>query len=269
MSGGSPYRPTHSNRGFLVVLLCVLGSFGLHGAAYGVLKAMRKPKEKKKKDDDIIKRRKQPPKLRKARLLKPMLPPPPRVTPMRPPMRAQKRLRIVRKLRPMAPPPMEAPKVPPMSAEPLNLTGAGVSANLTSSNGEGTVHVGSTAYGDPTVDPMRPRPRRRRAPPMRPPPMRRAPAVVYVKRLPQVVRVDKPVYPRRARREQIEGTVKLRVTIGKDGKVLRVTVIKRLGYGLDEAAVRAIRKARFRPAYGSDGRPMRHTITYKFRFQIE
>ncbi|MFH2007307.1 MAG: energy transducer TonB [bacterium] len=269
MSGRKPYRPTNGSRGFLVVVLCVFGSFALHGVAYAVLQAIRKPKEKKKKDDEIIQRQKSPPKLRKVRLLQPMLPPPPRVTPMRPPERTQNRTRIVRKLRPMEPPPREEPRTPPMRAEPLNLTGAGVSASLTSNNGEGTVHVGSTAYGDPTVDPMRPRPRPMRSEPMLPPPVRRAPAVVYVKRLPQVIQVPKPVYPRRARREQIEGTVKLRVTIGKDGTVLSVSVIKSLGYGLDEAAVWAIRKARFRPAYGSDGRPMRHTITYKFRFQIE
>lgn len=76
-------------------------------------------------------------------------------------------------------------------------------------------------------------------------------------------------YPAAARRLQIEGTVRLVVTVGRDGRVIRVRVLKGLGYGLDQAAVRALRLARFQPAVGSNGRPMRYTIRYRYTFRLE
>lgn len=266
MSRGA-YRPSSSNRGLLIVLLCIVGSVGLHGVAYGVLRHIRKPKVEERPVDEVVKERKKkvrPKKRRKVRLLKPRIPPM-RVAVMAPPMRAIRPVRVVR-------PPMTPPMTPPMQA-PLDLTappmGAGVNPNLTAANGEGTVGVGSTAIGDPTVAPMRPRPRPVRLAPMRPPPPPPRRGVVYVKRTPVVVRVPQVPYPRAAKRASIEGTVKLEVTVGTDGRVLRVRVLKRLGYGLDEAAVRALKRARFKPAMGSDGKPMVYTLRYKYTFRLE
>ncbi len=268
MSGGA-YRPSSSNRGLVIVLLCIVGSVGLHGVAYGVLRHIRKPQVSERPTDDIIKERKkkvQPKPRRKTRLLKPRIPPM-RVAVMAPPMR-QRRLRV----RPPMTPPKTPPMTPPMQA-PLDLTnipmGAGVNPNLTSSNGEGSVGTGSTAFGDPTVAPMRPRPRPMPVAPMRPPPPPRRRVVVYVKRTPVVLVVPQVPYPRAAKRASIEGTVKLEVTVGKDGRVLRVRVLLRLGYGLDEAAVRALKRARFKPAMGSDGKPMVYKLRYKYTFRLE
>ncbi|HMY59708.1 MAG TPA: energy transducer TonB, partial [Pseudomonadota bacterium] len=50
-------------------------------------------------------------------------------------------------------------------------------------------------------------------------------------------------YPEEARAKGIEGNVILRVSVTESGKVHDVKVIKGLGYGLDEAAVAAIRKS--------------------------
>ena len=99
--------------------------------------------------------------------------------------------------------------------------------------------------------------------------MRRAPVVVYVKELPQVVTVPQVPYPAQARRQQIEGTVRLLVTVGTQGQVLKVKILKGIGYGLDEAAVRALKRARFKPAMGSNGRPMVYTIRYRYTFRLE
>jgi protein TonB len=259
------YRPSSSNRGLLIVLLCIVGSVALHGVAYAVLLHIRKPKVEERPADEVIKERKiQRKKRRRVRLLKPRIPPM-RVAVMAPPLRALRR-RAVR-------PPITPPMTPPMQA-PLDLTntpmGAGVNPSLTASNGEGVVGVGPTAIGDPTVAPMRPRSRPMRvAPPMRPPPPPRRRVVVYVKRMPVPIRVPQVPYPRAAKRANIEGTVKLEVTVGTDGRVLRVRVLKSLGYGLDEAAVRALRRARFKPAIGSDGKPMVYKLRYKYTFRLE
>ncbi|MDA3863199.1 MAG: TonB family protein [Deltaproteobacteria bacterium] len=61
----------------------------------------------------------------------------------------------------------------------------------------------------------------------------------------------------------------MRVTIGKTGKVFKVKVLKGLGYGLDKLAVKALKQAKFKPAYNSYGKPMVHTIIYKYIFVME
>jgi outer membrane biosynthesis protein TonB len=38
---------------------------------------------------------------------------------------------------------------------------------------------------------------------------------------------------------------------------------------LDELAMEALRKARFAPAVGSDGNPMRYTLMYRYVFRLE
>jgi TonB family protein len=62
-----------------------------------------------------------------------------------------------------------------------------------------------------------------------------------------------PVYPEGARRMGVEGTVVLEATIGADGAVTDVRVVKSLPYGLSEAAAAAVRRWRYRPARGRAG----------------
>jgi TonB family protein len=62
-----------------------------------------------------------------------------------------------------------------------------------------------------------------------------------------------PAYPEIARRAGAEGTVVLEATIGADGRVLRVDVVKALPYGLSEAASAAVSRWRYKPARGRSG----------------
>ncbi len=62
-----------------------------------------------------------------------------------------------------------------------------------------------------------------------------------------------PVYPDIARRAGVEGTVVLSATIGVDGRVTDVQVVRGLGFGLSEAAVAAVRRWQYRPAQGPEG----------------
>src|SRR6185295_8936074 len=55
-------------------------------------------------------------------------------------------------------------------------------------------------------------------------------------------------YPEEAKRAQIEGTVRLRITVDLDGRVVEVKVLSGPGYGLDEAARDAIKRFKFKPA---------------------
>ena len=59
----------------------------------------------------------------------------------------------------------------------------------------------------------------------------------------------KPKYPEIAQEAGIEGTVFIQAFIDKKGRVIKTTIIKGIpNTGLDEAAIEAIRKTRFRPA---------------------
>jgi TonB family protein len=58
------------------------------------------------------------------------------------------------------------------------------------------------------------------------------------------------------------------VTIGRDGRAKRVRVLRGLDRELDRLAVRALIRARFQPALGTDGRPMTYTIRYRYTFRL-
>ena len=57
----------------------------------------------------------------------------------------------------------------------------------------------------------------------------------------------KITYPKKAKENNIEGTVIIRVFIDRDGEVLDAKVVKGIGYGCDEAARLAIFYHRFKP----------------------
>jgi vitamin B12 transporter len=67
-------------------------------------------------------------------------------------------------------------------------------------------------------------------------------------RLPELVTFVEAEYPQAAVDARVEGTVVLRLTIDAEGKVVDAAVVEPLGYGLDEAATRAVLQFRFKPA---------------------
>ena len=64
-----------------------------------------------------------------------------------------------------------------------------------------------------------------------------------------------PEYSKEARKKKYEGVVVLSVVVTTEGKATNIQVIKGPGLGLDEKAVEAVRKWRFKPAT-QDGRPI-------------
>jgi len=60
-----------------------------------------------------------------------------------------------------------------------------------------------------------------------------------------------PVYSDEARQLQLQGEVLLEVSFGADGKLQVNRVVRGLGHGLDEAAIAATNKIRFKPALRS------------------
>jgi len=77
----------------------------------------------------------------------------------------------------------------------------------------------------------------------------------------------KPVYTAAALARRIEGEVLVKVTFTANGQVVVNHVIRGLGYGLDEAAIRAAQGIRFAPAE-RDGRAVDSTATLHIVFQL-
>ena len=74
------------------------------------------------------------------------------------------------------------------------------------------------------------------------------------------------VYPPLALKAGIEGRVIVQFVIDKNGQVLNPTVVRGIGGGCDEEAVRAVLKAKFQPGL-QRGRPVavRYTLPITFR----
>lgn len=78
-----------------------------------------------------------------------------------------------------------------------------------------------------------------------------------------------PPYPRQAKELEVEGTVVLRVYVAETGRVTDVKVMKRLGSGCDEIAVKwAKEKWRFTPAK-QGSKPVGVWITVPVRFELD
>lgn len=76
-----------------------------------------------------------------------------------------------------------------------------------------------------------------------------------------------PVYTAEARQLGLEGEVIVQALFSADGKVRVLHLVRGLGHGLDEAAVRAAEGIRFTPAQ-RDGRPVDSTATLHIVFQL-
>ena len=57
-----------------------------------------------------------------------------------------------------------------------------------------------------------------------------------------------PQYTEEARRNQIEGTVVLRVVFASSGEVVQIRAVRTLPFGLTERAIAAARQIKFAPA---------------------
>ncbi len=75
-----------------------------------------------------------------------------------------------------------------------------------------------------------------------------------------------PEYSEEARKAKFQGTVLLAIVVDEGGKTANVRVVRPLGMGLDEKAIEAVMKWRFRPGY-KDGKavPVMANVEVNFR----
>ncbi len=83
----------------------------------------------------------------------------------------------------------------------------------------------------------------------------------------QVISYPKPEYTPEAKQLKIQGDVVLEVRFSADGRVHVIRVVRGLGHGLDEQAIRAAEQTRFKPAT-RDGKPVDTTTYFHVDFQL-
>jgi TonB family protein len=84
---------------------------------------------------------------------------------------------------------------------------------------------------------------------------------------PTVLSRVEPEYSEDARKARYEGTVLLEAIIRTDGRVDIVRLIRHLGYGLDENAIDALKKWRFRPGM-KNGKPVDVMLNIAVSFNL-
>ena len=76
-----------------------------------------------------------------------------------------------------------------------------------------------------------------------------------------------PEYSEEARKAKLQGTVILYVEVDPTGRARNLRVVRSLGLGLDEKAMEAVSRWKFRPGY-KDGRPVTVIATIEVNFRL-
>ncbi len=101
-----------------------------------------------------------------------------------------------------------------------------------------------------------------------PPTMRSHSAEIATKVLPaEILSKPTPVYTQEARSLRIEGEVLLEVVLEASGSLRVVRIVRGLGHGLDDNAVKAAEQIHFKPAI-RDGQPADSTVVLHIIFQL-
>jgi TonB family protein len=83
----------------------------------------------------------------------------------------------------------------------------------------------------------------------------------------EIISKPVPVYTQEARSLRIQGEVLLEVVLQASGNLHVLRVVRGLGHGLDDNAVKAAEQIRFRPAT-RDGQPTDSTVVLHIIFQL-
>ncbi|MBI4820323.1 MAG: energy transducer TonB [Deltaproteobacteria bacterium] len=164
------------------------------------------------------------------------------------------------------PPPPEPPPPPQGFSVDLSATvvGGGVAVKA--------VEGGGNMFANPKDD-LPPGKKVEERPPPPPPSQGTGRAPGPSKRVPPEFASDEeertPPYPEEARRQEVEGQVLMRVLVGVDGRVKDVKLVRGLGYGCDEIALKWAReKFLFKPGT-VDGVPTATWITIPVTFVLD
>ena len=139
----------------------------------------------------------------------------------------------------------------------------GVDMNSTSAQGAGAaVRTGNTLQGGRRTGPATPGPAKalRGSAPV---------AVDEVTRMPLPIGRCSGRYTAAARERGVEGTVELELVVGPDGHSRDIRVLRGLGHGLDQAAIAALQRCRFKPGLRRGEAVAVRIRSFKIRFYLD
>jgi TonB family protein len=84
---------------------------------------------------------------------------------------------------------------------------------------------------------------------------------------PIYTKIVEPEYSDEAFYAKREGVVIISLVVHKDGTTSDLSVVRSLGFGLDERAIAAVKQWRFRPGY-KDGKPVPTQAIVQVTFQL-
>lgn len=197
-------------------------------------------------------------------------PPPPKEEPKEEPPKPLEKPKVKPppvKLAEVPPPPKEEAPPPPNDTPPPETPQkpvpivVGISMSSTTAAGGFAVQVGNTTYGKTSDKITDPNDVKAYSAPKYAPPG-------GADTEPVLMGEEKIPYPDEAKKNEIEGSVRLKVTLDETGHVTNVAVISGPGYGLNEAARDAMRKFRFKPAT-KGGESVGYTFVYTYTFLLD
>jgi protein TonB len=74
-------------------------------------------------------------------------------------------------------------------------------------------------------------------------------------------------YPLQAKSLGVQGVVYVQSIIDEKGKIIKPKVVKKLGAGCDEEAIRVLKKSKFKPGYDK-GKPVKVRFTLPIFFRL-
>jgi protein TonB len=163
-----------------------------------------------------------------------------------------------------APKPKAAEAPPPVEAAPVAAPTFGIAMTGGVGMGGIAVPVGDSLNGAAPKEPVK---RVAEAKTLVEPKKPQANGCAEEATKPKPLVMSRPEYTDEAKAAQIEGKVRVEVTVDATGAVKSVRVLESLGHGLDEAAIRAVQAATFEPAQQC-GKPVSATFVVGIRFSL-
>jgi len=187
------------------------------------------------------------------------LPEPPEPPPPAPP-------NLVKKVKPK-PAPSERPPDGPTKTDIVDPADSGLDPDRSASQGSMRVQGGGGIDGAMQEGKGSTRSRVAEPPPPRPPAPKKFVPIFEVTRMPRPIRAVQPEVPESFRSQGREAVVVVEVAISASGKVMDARVVKKAGFGLDEAAIDAARRTAFEPAMQGD-HPVAVKMQIPYRFKV-
>lgn len=196
-------------------------------------------------------------------VLAPIIPP----TPLTPPPTTQ--AKPADKPKPARPTPVVAAAQPTPNGTPSTVATPAIPIQGLSFESTSTTGLGPAAPVGNTLDRTAGAPADTVAKPLPGTPGAPAAPAHTVTTMPAMLGNCRGTYTEAARRSGIEGTVLLDLVVDDQGHAREIKVVKGLGQGLDEAAILAAERCRFRPATRGSDRVAVQLHAFKVRFVLD